>query len=196
LLGADLFDAHFADMDISGKFSPTSPLRKVLREKRMGNIDGDIQKGDWIYITNIPEYKERHPFGNAPGWNLICVSDDRQQYVGFGLSDSSDGTHGKSIDEIKTILVDEYKKPPKMEFTSSSSTSRGRSGSFGSQMDTKKSVKYSDAQEAVESASKMIGGLKKQSMSFSSITEPYFEPDSKRYRISSAKLNQIIQGGI
>lgn len=197
LLGAEIFDKEFADMDIASKLSPQSCLYKVLRERRFDGLEASVLKGDWIYISNVPAYKERHPFGNAPGWNLICVSDETpKRYVGFGLSETSAQTQGKTLDEIKDILTEEYEKKPTTSGLLSMgavASTRGRSGSVGSSTSTTSSVKRTDELEYAESGAKMIRALKEEQAKKMQIKtdEPYFEPDSKRWRISAEKLNQL-----
>ncbi|XXY47175.1 hypothetical protein WME91_44945 [Sorangium sp. So ce269] len=81
----------------------------------------EVQVGDWLYFNNRSDYKEKHPGGNAPGWNVMCVSKNEgvRRYIGFGLSDGKDGkVHGYwkgfTSEEIVKILKDAYDEDPKI----------------------------------------------------------------------------------
>ncbi|WP_257281907.1 ATP-binding protein [Endozoicomonas sp. ISHI1] len=71
----------------------------------------DIKKGDIIYIAGVIYYREKHKYGNATGFNLICTgqnSSGENLYLGFG-PDKFD--EPKTYDQIKKILIDGYNKP-------------------------------------------------------------------------------------
>ena len=117
LLGDTAFDRCFAKMKIEiGAFgAPGNPLWNVTSKMKMSD-ESDIQVGDWVYFRNKPEYKTKHPLGNAAGWNVVCVSvAGGRRYIGFGLSGGteplSEVRRGKTAQEITTILLDELKKP-------------------------------------------------------------------------------------
>ncbi|WP_422410694.1 MULTISPECIES: ATP-binding protein [unclassified Endozoicomonas] len=85
----------------------TCPVRKLSER--------DIKKGDLIYIQGVAIYMEKHKFGTAIGFNLICTgqnSSGQNLYLGFG-PDKFD--EPKTYDQVKKILIDGYNKPQSPE---------------------------------------------------------------------------------
>jgi hypothetical protein len=76
-------DPHFGYLNYwthPPRVGPDGPLGMNL--KFFTSKPEDLQKGDWGYIQNTPDYFEKWPYGDWVGENVIKVGDDR--YFGVG----------------------------------------------------------------------------------------------------------------
>lgn len=117
VLGDFLFDRAFEDMSIANgtsyEFSP-NPIKEVLASFTVAEDLSNVGVGDWVYVVNRADYKDKHPAGAAGGWNLICTEVTPHKFVGFGLSDQGGGA-SMELPEILKMLKSYYELPPTKE---------------------------------------------------------------------------------
>lgn len=122
LLGDSLFENVFSGQKmtlftgVGLQFSSVKDPWQGLMSKYNVNEDGsNVQVGDWIYFTNRPDYKAKHPGGAAAGWNVVCVSTkDEPRYMGFGLTGVTENEDKRAYTgrELCQILLDYHNAPP------------------------------------------------------------------------------------
>jgi hypothetical protein len=126
LLGDSKFDRVFKELviEVSIDFqkNPKNPLWSVLSMFDVEPDGSNVRVGDWVYCVNWSDFSQRHPGGEAVGWNLICVSlttgtKPEPEYVGLGLGDvGQTPVKGLAWNAIEGLLDAEYKKaPPKQD---------------------------------------------------------------------------------
>lgn len=117
VLGDFWFDRAFKGMSIVNgtayDFTP-NPIKDVLATFTVAEDLSNVVVGDWIYVVNRADYKDKHPAGAAGGWNLICTEVGPHKFVGFGLSDKG-GESSLELPGILKILKDYYELPPTKE---------------------------------------------------------------------------------
>ncbi len=77
----------------------------------------DVQPGDVIFIQGVEKYNNKHLDGAAGGWNLICVSNPKQdkksksdkKFIGFGPNEFISGP--LTIEQLHELFITEYNKP-------------------------------------------------------------------------------------
>jgi hypothetical protein len=116
VFGATVFNARFAS---SGSF----PLRmspQNLQIQSLGlikeikySVDAiSPQLGENMCFNNIPLYGLKHLNGEAPAFNVICISPSSEQekeFIGFGLSSvgiTAKKIHGKLVEEFNQKPID------------------------------------------------------------------------------------------
>lgn len=120
-LGIENFNRCFKETGIvvEASFGHSHPLYKYLTlldtEYRYIVKDPDryiksLQPGDMVYISNIPQYAQRHPLGDSKGFNVIYVGRNAQEEAEFGGLFSQKYLH--SYNQIINRLVDDYNKVP------------------------------------------------------------------------------------
>ena len=113
VLGDFLFDRAFAGMSIENGMSyefGNNPIKEVLALFTVKDDLSNVEVGDWVYVVNRADYKDRHPAGAAGGWNLICTEVTPHKFVGFGLSEGS-GASSLELPDILKMLKDYYDLP-------------------------------------------------------------------------------------
>jgi hypothetical protein len=114
VLGDFWFDRAFKRMCIingSGFGLLPNPIKDVMDSFPVQEDLFNIAIGDWVYVVNRADYKDKHPAGAAAGWNLICTELNPLKFVGFGLS-AKGGTGSLGLPEILAILKDYYNMAP------------------------------------------------------------------------------------
>lgn len=91
-----------------------NPLFHIFTDKKQSynGKETTIDFGDFIYLKGVEKYSAKHVYGNAPGWNLLCVGKNKQGknlYCGF---DPNQFDKPRTYEEISKILIDDYNKDP------------------------------------------------------------------------------------
>jgi len=117
VLGDFWFDRAFKDMSIANgtsyDFGP-NPLKGIFKSFDVAEDLSNVKVGDWVYVVNRADYKDKHPAGAAGGWNLICTETSPHKFVGFGLSDKG-GTASLTLADILKILKEYHDMAPTEE---------------------------------------------------------------------------------
>lgn len=102
-VGREMFDRMFFE---GIQIAPNrSPIQKYFRVECRNN-PAELQRGDWVYFYNHPNYLRRHANTKGNAWqgeNALVVDFDR--YEGFGVS-------ARSEELLVRDLFEEYNRKP------------------------------------------------------------------------------------
>ncbi|WP_068471257.1 hypothetical protein [Candidatus Protochlamydia phocaeensis] len=99
-------------------FSANSKRRFCLSFKQDSSLNGlfdhvsiknesEIKKGDICHFASIVNYVFKHPFGEARGFNVLCLDENNHTYLGLGLSPK-----GVNSQQIEQKLHEAYNQDP------------------------------------------------------------------------------------
>jgi hypothetical protein len=103
LLGESRFNLLFANFNFEIN-NPKNLLSKVT--KNPTSTEKEVDTAQIVYVQNMGQYRAKHPFGTAQGYNLLCIEPElpeKTSFLGFGLSES-----GVSYQGVKDALLREF----------------------------------------------------------------------------------------
>ena len=111
IFGEETFDRVFQngiDLGIPGhlffaSFCDAGTLPKI--DSLDFDFDAVLKPGETFYLSNVSHYSKKHPHGNAQGFNLVYLGENR--FTGLGLP-----PEGMTLREIAETLRAKYNETP------------------------------------------------------------------------------------
>ncbi|MBP9752519.1 MAG: ATP-binding protein [Proteobacteria bacterium] len=128
ILGSDAFDKKFklsclpfyvnailSDKGIAYKeklATTESPFYFFMEQvQNETDLKAGFKIGDFFYIQGHPRYKEKHPAGSSPGWNVVYVEDNDLGEPLFTSFSALKFRTPKTYKQIITYLVNAFNDP-------------------------------------------------------------------------------------